>query len=190
MIEINSLTLARYQQGHMDAFHSIYEQTSRFIYNVIYNLVHNSEDASELTHDVYIKLYNARESYDPNVKFTTWAYRIATNHALNALKRHNVYLRKLSRYFFEKPTFSPAPTVSDSEDKEDVQYILNQLLPEQRIILILRAFDELSYEEIGDILNIELGTVKSRLSRAKKAFKNAYVNYKEVSYENKSSRSS
>ena len=77
MIDINSLTLARYQQGHMDAFHSIYEQTSGFIYNVIYNLVNNPDDAAELTHDVYLKLFKAREKYDPNIKFTTWAYRIA-----------------------------------------------------------------------------------------------------------------
>ena len=188
MININSLTLARYQQGHMDAFRVIYEQTSGFVYNVIYNLVNNPEDASELTHDVYLKLYKARETYDPNIKFTTWAYRIATNHALNSLKRHNVYLRKLSHYFFERPQFSPAPEYHDSESKDDVQHILNQLSREQRIILILRAFDELSYEEIGDILSIELGTVKSRLNRAKKAFKDAYTHYKEVSHENKSSR--
>tara|TARA_A100001015_G_C14884537_1_gene669804 strand:- start:291 stop:983 length:693 start_codon:yes stop_codon:yes gene_type:complete len=188
MIDINSLTLARYQQGHMDAFHSIYEQTSGFIYNVIYNLVNNPDDAAELTHDVYLKLFKAREKYDPNIKFTTWAYRIATNHALNSIKRHHVYLRKLSRYFLESPKFTAAPVYTDPKDKADVHHALSQLPDEQRIILILRAFDELSYDDIGDILNIELGTVKSRLNRAKKAFKDAYSKHKEVSHENKSSR--
>ena len=188
MTNISPSTISDYQHGNIDAFRSIYDQTSRFIYNVIYNIVNNPDDAAELTHDVYIKLFNARKRYNPDVKFTTWAYRIATNHALNAMKRHNVYLKKLSRYFNEHPNHSPPKEVHDSTDKDDVHAVLSQLPKEQRLILILREFDELSYDDIAKILSIELGTVKSRLNRAKKAFKDAYINQKEVYNENKSTR--
>ena len=188
MTMISSSIINDYQQGNIDAFRLIYDQTSRFIFNVIYNIVNNPDDAAELTHDVYIKLFNARKRYNPHVKFTTWAYRIATNHALNAMKRHNVYLKKLSRYFNEQPSYSPPQELHDSTDKDDVHHILSQLPTAQRMILILREFDELSYDDIADILSIELGTVKSRLNRAKKAFKDAYLNHKEVYNENKSPR--
>jgi RNA polymerase sigma-70 factor, ECF subfamily len=179
MVDIREDIIERYQRGDTMAFKEIYEHTSRFIYNVIYKLVNHPQQAEDLTHDVYLKLFNARESYNGSVKFTTWAYRIAMNHALNTLKRHNVWLTKIKQVFFESPQYSTLDYYEEDIKSQQVQAILENLPQQFRIILILREFEGLSYEAIADILNIELGTVKSRLSRAKKEFK-AYVQRHQV----------
>ncbi|MBT5855737.1 RNA polymerase sigma factor [bacterium] len=104
-IQISDDTIRAFQNGNRSAFHEIYLATSSYIFNVVVKLTRNTQEAEDLAHDIYIKIYDARQKYNFSSQFTTWIYRIAVNHTLNQLKRNQTFLKKQNSSFFgvEKP---------------------------------------------------------------------------------------
>ncbi len=158
-------------QGDQDAFRILVERYQERIRNLIYSIFHERQVVDDLSQEVFIKAYEALPQFRFQSSFYTWLYRIAVNKSRDELRK-----RKVRRWF-------SLQTMLELGDKELGSKILveqhdNELqellaaglktLPEKyRIAVILKDVDGLSYEEIAEIMECEIGTVKSRLSRAR-----------------------
>ena len=165
-------------RGDVNAFEKLVVEYEKNVYAITQRMTGNAEDAADMTQETFIKAYNSLSSFRGDSKFSVWLYRIATNVCLD-------FLRSRSR----KPTVSLS--VEDDEGEESqldiadesqspetllergltrdaVRRGLDALSPEYRQILLLREIQGLSYEEIADALSLEVGTVKSRIFRARK----------------------
>lgn len=178
--ELTDTDIARFIAGDQAAFHTIYAYSYPFVFRVIFNLVgHDKEEAEDLAHDVYIKIFENRKTVDHTLSFDAWMKRIAINHTLNCLKRRSNWLSKITQVYWhlDMQNISPEP----DDDLEDTQVMLEAMLarltPEDRMILILKELEELPHQEIAHMLNLTLPTVKVRLHRAKKRLVAAYENW-------------
>ena len=159
------------QQGEPGAFRVLVERHQERIRNLIYSIFHEREIVDDLSQEVFIKAYEALSNFRFQSSFYTWLYRIAVNKSRDELRK-----RKVRRWF-------SLQTLLDSSDKDlnskivveprdnELQELVAaglQSLPEKyRIAITLKDIDGLSYEEIAEIMECEIGTVKSRLSRAR-----------------------
>ena len=153
------------------------------IYNVILKICANTDDAAELTQETFVKIIENLNKFEARSSFYTWAFRIAVNLALNHCKRcATLGFRSLnaedSEYSWQAKTqlkdflsddSSPDPAVvaANAELCEIIVAALTKLDEAQRAVVVLRDIEGISYAQIAKILNVELGTVKSRISRAR-----------------------
>lgn len=165
-------------QGDVNAFEKLVTEYEKSVYAIALRMTGNAEDAADMTQETFIKAYNSLQSFRGDSKFSVWLYRIASNVCLD-------FLRSRSR----KPTVSLSVEDDEGEEveldvadesqspelllergltRDAVRRGLQALPPDYRQILLLREIQGLSYEEIADALRIEVGTVKSRIFRARK----------------------
>ncbi|WP_347491534.1 RNA polymerase sigma factor [Desulfoscipio sp. XC116] len=168
------------KKGDLDAFDELVRRYEAKIYGLAYRFMGNHADASDLTQDTFIRLYKVLAGFRGDAAFSTWLYRIAANICRDELRKRQ---RRRSVSMDEMIEASPAnmPTADDSYSPEEtvqrrevqrqVQICLSKLSEDHRLILIMREIQGLSYEEIADVLQCSLGTVKSRISRARNALK-------------------
>lgn len=169
------------------AFRELVERYGDQIYNLTYRMLGDREEAEDLAQEVFITLFKSIDSFRGDSKLSTWLYRIAANQCKNRIK----YLarrrdRQRAEYFEEvaaagdaaaarvagaAPAPSPDSQLQGVELERIVQETIASLDEEQRLLVILRDVDELSYDEICDITNLPQGTVKSRLHRARMALR-------------------
>lgn len=176
--EEESRIVQKVLRGDVNAFEKLVLEYEKSVYNIALRMTGNSEDASDMTQEAFIKAYNSLQSFRGDSKFSVWLYRIATNVCLD-------FLRSRSR----KPTVSLSVEDNEGEEvqldvadesqspellldrqmtRESVRRGLETLSPEYRQILLLREIQGLSYDEISQALGLEVGTVKSRIFRARK----------------------
>lgn len=165
------------QAGNIDAFESIYRAAASFVYNVAFKITNNRQESQEVAQDVFLKIYRKLKDFEFRSSLKTWIYRITANTALNAYKRVSREIN--SRGDFESVVNTQDASVDtkqslleQEERKEEKKYLeslLNMLNPEQRMCIVLREIEGLSYQEIADALNININTVRSRLKRAREA---------------------
>lgn len=165
------------QTGNREAFEKIYRLASGFVYSVALRITNNRQEAQEVTQDVFLKVYHNLKYFEFRASFKTWVYRITVNTALNALKR--VSREKNRRQDFESvANTQEAPDSTEKEllQKEEHQEhkarlgsLLQILNPEQRLCIVLREIEGLSYQEIAQALYVNINTVRSRLKRAREA---------------------
>ncbi len=138
------------------------EQYGKATYNFAYRLTGNPADASDLTQEAYIRVYRAWQSFKPGTSFLSWIYRIVTN-----LHRDELRRRK-TRYYEETPTATqPIEEYVEGYLSEPVSKALADLPLEQRQIVLLADVEQCSYQEISLIVGCSVGTVRSRLHRAR-----------------------
>ena len=163
--------LIQASEGNVEAFEKIYRATSDFIYNVAYRITNHSEDAQEVTQDVFLKIYKNLKGFRFQSSFKTWIYRIAINTAINTYKRKSKELSRRVEYNDDielKYAYNPTKESIDKGSNEElVKSMLNILNVDQRACVVLRDIEGLSYKEIADALNVNINTVRSRLSRAR-----------------------
>ena len=159
------------QQGEPGAFRVLVERHQERIRNLIYSIFHEPEIVDDLSQEVFIKAYEALPNFRFQSSFYTWLYRIAVNKSRDELRK-----RKVRRWFSlqtlldssDKDLSSKiAVEPRDNELQELVAAGLQSLPDKYRIAITLKDIDGLSYEEIAEIMECEIGTVKSRLSRAR-----------------------
>jgi RNA polymerase sigma factor (sigma-70 family) len=144
-------------------------------------MVKNREEANDLVQETFIKAFNALESYNDQYAFSTWLYKIAFNNCIDTIRK-----KKLKTLPLDKPirlregevhheirddTHSPEGRYLFSEKQKLIQDTIDTLSPKYRKVIILRHQEEKSYEEISQILNIPIGTVKARIFRARELLK-------------------
>ena len=153
------------QKGDQNAFRKIVEKYQHSLLNFFYYMNANIQEGEDLTQETFLKVYLYRDKYTPTAKFTTFLYRIARNTGIDYLRKKKAISVSFDDDLLEQPE-SDTGRSSDIDVKGDIEKAL-QLLPEKlRSVVVMSYFEELKYQEIADILEIPLGTVKSRMSFA------------------------
>lgn len=162
------------------AYASLVERYGRQVYNIAYRLTGRDADAKDLAQEAFIRVFRAFRRIDPEAHLDSWLYRIVTNLYIDSLRRRpKVRLESLDEPLTtlkgdevskEVTDSAPGPeaAVLDAQLDSEVQQALLGLNPELRMIVVLCDVEGYSYEEIGAMLAIPVGTVKSRLHRARK----------------------
>lgn len=164
--------------GNTNAFEKLVLEYEKNVYSIALRMTGNSEDASDMVQEAFIKAFNSLSGFRGDSKFSVWLYRIVSNVCLDFLRSRN-----------RRPTVSLSVQDDEGEDAEldiadesqmpelllersltrdSVRRGLDSLAPDYRQILLLREIQGLSYDEISQALNLEVGTVKSRIFRARK----------------------
>jgi len=160
-------------RGDKQAFEVIVDRYQKPIYNVILRMVRDPEDAADLTQAVFVRAYEKLKTFDPRQKFFSWLYRIAINTSLNFVNQRKRTERMDDVASYEDTTAHDQ--YEKAERAEKLEEALMRLRPEYRAIVILRHFHDLSYWEIGKILDIPEKTVKSRLFSARQLLRTYLV---------------
>lgn len=165
------------QNGDSDAFEKLLLENQTKVYNLALRMVGNADDAFDMTQEAFIKAFSSISGFRGDSRFSVWLYRLTTNICLDFLRREKrrphsslTYTEDSGDREFEIPDerFSPQEEAEKKELREAVRRGLALMPADYRAILLLREIDGLSYEEIGDALSLEAGTVKSRIFRARK----------------------
>ncbi|NQT95204.1 MAG: sigma-70 family RNA polymerase sigma factor [Candidatus Omnitrophica bacterium] len=171
MQDISKDTIAQAQMGDIDAFEKIYNVTSGFVYSLSLRMTSNKEDAEEITQDVFLKIHKSLKRFEFRSSFKTWVYRIAVNTAINFSRRVSKKKADTVKYDDTVDTAEEKDTMRDAHEKEHneklIQSMLGILNPDQRLCMILRNIEGLSYEEIAETLKVNINTVRTRLKRAR-----------------------
>ena len=166
------------QAGSLDAFEQLLLLYEKRIYAIAYKYMGNHEDASDMAQEALIKAYQSIQHFRGDAAFGTWLGKITANRCLDELrKRKNIQLTSLEETLeleegsvkkeLESPLVTPEDHAVQQETTAYMQGLIDSLKPEYRIVIILRELEGHSYEEIADLLQCSLGTVKSRISRAR-----------------------
>ena len=140
----------------------------RPIYNAAFWVLRKAEDANDVTQDVFLKVAERLDDYDPEYKFFSWIYRIAVNEALNLLRRNGREDALDDEIDIPAGESSnPERRAGEAELAKRIQGALMHMATNDRLVLTLRHFSECSYQEIGEILDVDEKTVKSRLFEAR-----------------------
>ena len=183
MNELSKL-IKRASKGDESAFSELVTQTQTSVYRYLYAMVKNREDALDLSQETYLKLWRTLGGYRGDCSPTTWILHIAKNTAIDHLRKAGKTGDVLPLSSTDKDGAELSFDISDTDANADpaqaferkqthlaVREAILSLTEEQRDVIVLREFEELSYEEIAARLGLEIGTVKSRLSRARQAIK-------------------
>lgn len=171
--------------GDPQAFEKLIVKYEGKIYAIAFKVFKNEADAYDVAQEICIKLYHKINLFRFESKFSTWLYRLATNTAIDEYRKAKRKRNHESSY--DEPIDTgedmmskqlvdrgetPEQTVIRSEKAQYVWEALEQLKPDQKEIIVMKDIEEKSYQEISDLLDINLGTVKSRLARSRIALKN------------------
>ena len=170
-----SFWIKRCQNGDKDAFEPLVRQNAGKIQRLVWGMLgERKEDTDDVVQDIFIKAYIALPRFRGDAKFSTWIYRIALNHCRDYLKRSEPLPVELSE---EQIADEPVPEDAEQQDmlrhmqekraNRKLQQLLAQLSEKHRRILVMREIEGMSYDEIGEVLDIKPGTVRSRLNRAR-----------------------
>jgi RNA polymerase sigma-70 factor (ECF subfamily) len=161
--EAEPALVERYRTGDNAAFTELMVRYQRPIYNAAFWVLRRADDASDITQEVFLKVAERRDEYDPKYKFFSWIYRIAINESLNLL-RHN--RRETLDHDIDLPApdnASPEHQLADAQLSKRIRSAIMSMSVDDRVVLSLRHFSDCSYEAIAQILALDEKTVKSRL---------------------------
>jgi RNA polymerase sigma-70 factor (ECF subfamily) len=175
--------IRRARDGDSAAMSALVEAHYKQAYNLAYHLSGNYDEASDIAQEAFIRVYRSLDAFRGDANFSTWLYRIVTNVFLDERKKQKVRSHSsLEEYLeledntvtrqIEDPSPGPEQMVEQSERNSVVGDAVRQLPEIQRAMIAMYHFQSLSYEEIAEVLNLPIGTVKSRLNRARLALKN------------------
>jgi len=174
----DAMLIERAQAGDRTALNQLVRKYEQRAYQFAFRLTRNPEEASDMVAEAFVRVYNALPNFKGNSQFTTWLYRILTNcfldHRKKESKRPTVPLEQsistddgeMERQI-EDPTGTPADRLERSERGRRVEAALDRLPEYQKAMILMYHADQLSYEEISEALDLPIGTVKSRLNRAR-----------------------
>ncbi len=184
---LDELLVERAKRGDVEAFEQLISQYQRKVYNFAYRQTGNHEDASDVAQEAFIRAYSSLPEFRGDSSFATWLFRIVNNACLDELRK-----RKRKRVTsLDEPLAledgemdrqlavadsdsSPEQALEREEIQRAVQQSINELDEEYRVVIVMRDIQGYSYNEIADTLGINLGTVKSRLNRARNALKEKF----------------
>lgn len=177
--------IAQAAAGDSDSFGELLRHYEAFIYNVIFQIVGNRDDALDVSQETFFKAYKSLRNFRGECKFSTWLYRIAVNsskdHLRSCSKRRVNSLTdygsddddegKTSDIADEEPQRQPEEALESDARRAAVREAIKNLSEDHRNVIIMRDIEGYSYEAISEMLGVEIGTVKSRLNRARLAVK-------------------
>lgn len=163
-------------QGRTEAFGELVRRYQDRLYNTVYRLVDQSEDAQDVLQEAFFNAFQSLDSFKGDSQFFTWLYRIAVNSAISLRRKQRVALR-LDRQNSEgnvgaEPAdvsnwSQPGLALEQADEERRMQEVLSRLSPDHRAVLVMKEIDGLKYEDIAEVLQVPIGTVRSRLFRAR-----------------------
>jgi RNA polymerase sigma-70 factor (ECF subfamily) len=168
--------IAECLNGRTDAFGELVRRHQDRLYNTLYRLLDNADDAQDVLQDAFLNAYQSLDSFKGDAQFFTWLYRIAMNTAMSHKRKQRVALsieagREEGNGYHEPMDVSefsqPGQALEKAEQERRIQDALNRMSPEHRAVLILKDMEGQKYEAIAEILQVPVGTIRSRLHRAR-----------------------
>lgn len=183
--------IQRVQHGDHDAFNALVDRHSQKAFQFAYKLTREPEQAADVVSEAFIRIYNAMPNFKGQSQFSTWMYRILTNCFLDIKKKEkNKQTVSLDlppkagdssvEWQIESDDPQPDADIERMERDAMIQSALNQLPEYQRVMIVMFHTEMLSYEEISDALNTPIGTVKSRLNRARMQLRDLLKEHQEL----------
>jgi len=178
----DSGVVAAYLGGRAQAFQELVERYQKRLLNFVYRTIGDRERAEDLVQEVFIRVHRHLHRFDQSKKFSTWIYTIASNLAKNELRNRSrnplVLFQAMKKSWeadhrplqFEDPHHRPDDLYRQRHLRELVEWAITQLPEHHREVFVLRELEGRAYEDIAEIANCNLGTVKSRLNRARNRF--------------------
>lgn len=169
--------------GREDGFEELVRRYQRQIISYVYRMLNNYDASLDVTQEVFIKVYNSLEKYSSDYKFSTWLYRIAHNAAIDHLRRNSVTQQSLEvenadgtyQLQLESPRPTPEQERERSEWRTEIESVVKCLPSVYRELILLRHGQDLSYDEIAEVTDLPLGTVKNRLFRAREMMREIFI---------------
>lgn len=182
--------IRRAKQGDMLAFEELILKHEKIVYNLALRMMNHGEDAKDISQEVFLKTYRSLSNFDERSAFSTWLYRITHNTCIDEMRK-----RKGKQSFSLEEELeheegsvqrqiadegdTPEESILRAEQKNEILQALDNLSEEHKAAIVLRDVKGLSYEEIAEILEVTLGTVKSRISRGRNQLKNEILKIRE-----------
>ncbi len=167
--------------GDEERYGELVERYQGRLVNYLYRILRDLEGAHDLAQEVFLKIYQALDRYDPRYRFSTWLFRVAQNAAIDQIRKRRLQLVSMDRpgrggedlgtWEFPHPDRGPYGDLRNRERGEAIQRAIEELPWEYRELIVLRHFGELSYEEIATLKEMPLGTVKNKLFRGRQILK-------------------
>ena len=183
--------IERCKRGDLAAFNDLVRKYEKQVYNFAYRLTGNYDDANDVAQDAFLRVFNAIGSFRGDASFSTWLFRITTNVFLDERKRAKAHPQaSLDEYLelgessvtrqIEDPSPLPEAVLEESERAQILSKAVSDLPEYQRAMVTLYHGQQKSYEEIAEIMDLPIGTVKSRLNRARLALKEKLSGLREL----------
>ncbi|MBI5265646.1 MAG: sigma-70 family RNA polymerase sigma factor [candidate division Zixibacteria bacterium] len=166
-------------QGDRGAFETLVDRYQQPVFNIALRMVRRHEDAEDIAQTVFLKAYQNLDRFDAKYKFFSWIYRMTINESINFLDRQKSLEQFREASAPEQP--SADRTMEKADTNRALKSALGRLSPDNRAVIVLRHFEDLSYEEIAQTLKIPEKTVKSRLFTARRLLAEALTQAKGVS---------
>lgn len=168
--------------GDRDLFGDLVDRYQGRLVNYLFRLLRNVDDAHDLAQEVLVKVYQVLDRYDPQYKFSTWLFRVAQNAAIDQIRRRRLKVVSLRQddeegggegrdWDLPSPERGPYGEMRNQERSDAIQEAIDSLPWEYRELILLRHFGELPYEEIAQLKQMPLGTVKNKLFRGRQMLK-------------------
>ena len=168
---IDHAIMRRIQQDDFAAFEELVDRYKGRLVNVIHRMLNNQNEAEDLVQETFLRVWTHRQDYDFSYCLSTWIYTIALNLAKNELRKHRKFKFFNLGEMTEKGLELPDPKMGPSSLGHMLQQAITTLPPKYKTAFLLRDVEQMSYEEVAQILGVPLGTVKSRVNRARAVLK-------------------
>jgi len=194
--DLEKLLVKKSQSGDIESFELLISSYDKRAYNIAYRIMGNEEDAKDMAQEALFRIFRSIKDFKGQSAFSTWSYRIVTNVCLDELRR-----RKNEKYVPIESTIqtdsgeayielcsdkeTPESVFERTEQRELIKSAIDGLSEEYRSVIVLRDIQGFSYEEISTILDCSMGTVKSRINRARTMLKGRLKSSMELSCENR-----
>ena len=164
--------------GRTSAFGELVRRYQDRLYNAVLRVVDHGEDAADVVQDAFLNAYQSLNSFKGDSEFFTWLYRIAFNAAITLRRKRKAVLsfdggdeRAATEPADQSEYTRPGVALERSEEDGQLQAALTRLSPEHRVVLVLKDLEGQKYEDIAQVLDVPIGTVRSRLHRARMELK-------------------
>ncbi len=165
----------RLHRGEVEIFEVLVRRYQKTIFNLVYRVLGDYQEAAEISQEVFLSAYRSIRQFRGDASLSTWLHRIALNHASTRRKSMASWRKRTVPIEVADPVsdhrLEPGQAMEQKETQQRVQKALNSLEPHDAMIILLRDMQDVPYDEVAQILDIPLGTVKSRLHRARQALK-------------------
>lgn len=181
--------VAKAQKGDQHAYSMLLERYRESVYYTMLKMVKNPDDADDLTIEAFGKAFNRIGQFSPNFAFSTWLFKIASNNCIDFIRKKRIKVTSMDSGIStsdgsimyveaESQTLDPSEHMMQKQKVKAMREVVSKLKPRYRELIELRYFEELSYEEIANELDLPLGTVKAQLFRARDFLSNMMENKK------------
>jgi RNA polymerase sigma factor (sigma-70 family) len=179
------------KEGDQSAYAELMGKYRESVYFMLLKMVKNTDDADDLTIEAFGKAFNRLAQYSPSYAFSTWLFKIASNNCIDFIRKKRVHMTSMDHAYsnddgesvgldFEADVMDPEETIIKQQKVKLMHEVVSKLKPRYRDLVEKRYFQELSYEEIAEEMDLPLGTVKAQLFRAREFLANLMKDTKDT----------